>query len=77
MEIRALYLAAAAILHLFQLSAKQFFRLLGKAFATSTEVWYNLQKQFELDSFDDSEFEDLTISLLKAQPDLSQATQLV
>lgn len=29
---------------------------LGKAFGTSTEFWYNLQKQFELDSFDESEF---------------------
>ena len=32
---------------------------LGKAFNMSTEFWYNLQKQFELDSFDDSEFKNI------------------
>lgn len=29
---------------------------LGRAFGSSTEFWYNLQKQYELDSFDDAEF---------------------
>ena len=29
---------------------------LGKAFGTSTELWYNLQKQYELDSFDDAQY---------------------
>ena len=29
---------------------------LGRACGTSTEFWYNLQKQYELDSFDESEF---------------------
>ena len=32
---------------------------LGRAFGTTTEFWYNLQKQFELDSFDESEFEHI------------------
>ena len=32
---------------------------LGRAFNQSTEFWYNLQKQFEIDSFDDSEFKDI------------------
>lgn len=32
---------------------------LGRAFGTSTEFWFNLQKQFELDSFDESEFENI------------------
>jgi antitoxin HigA-1 len=32
---------------------------LGKAFGTSTEFWYNLQKQFELDSFDDAAFNSI------------------
>ena len=32
---------------------------LGRAFGTSTEFWFNLQKQYELDSFDESEFEDI------------------
>ncbi|RMG41458.1 MAG: addiction module antidote protein, HigA family [Candidatus Dadabacteria bacterium] len=32
---------------------------LGKAFGTSTEFWYNLQKQFELDGFDESKFDDI------------------
>ena len=29
---------------------------LGKAFGASTEFWYNLQKQFELDTFDEADF---------------------
>ena len=33
---------------------------LGKAFNQSTEFWYNLQKQYEIDSLDDSEFDDIT-----------------
>jgi addiction module HigA family antidote len=32
---------------------------LGRAFGQSTEFWYNLQKQYELDSFDDGEFDDI------------------
>lgn len=32
---------------------------LGRAFGTSTEFWFNLQKQYELDSFDESEFDDI------------------
>ena len=32
---------------------------LGKAFGTSTEFWYNLQKQFELDSFDEAEYSNI------------------
>ena len=32
---------------------------LGKAFNQSTEFWYNLQKQYEIDSLDDSEFENI------------------
>jgi antitoxin HigA-1 len=33
---------------------------LGHAFGTSVEFWYNLQKQYELDSFDASEFDKIT-----------------
>jgi addiction module HigA family antidote len=29
---------------------------LGRAFGLSTEFWYNAQKQFELDSLDETEF---------------------
>jgi len=32
---------------------------LARAFGMSTEFWYNLQKQFELDSFDDTKFDDI------------------
>ena len=32
---------------------------LGRAFGLSTEFWYNLQKQFELDSLDESDFEGI------------------
>ena len=32
---------------------------LARAFGTSAEFWYNLQKQFELDSFDASEFDGI------------------
>lgn len=32
---------------------------LGKAFNQSTDFWYNLQKQYEIDSLDDSEFEGI------------------
>lgn len=32
---------------------------LARAFGMSTEFWYNLQKQYELDSFDDSEFDEI------------------
>jgi addiction module HigA family antidote len=29
---------------------------LGRAFGLNTELWYNLQKQYELDSFDEAAF---------------------
>lgn len=32
---------------------------LGRAFGTSTEFWFNLQKQYELDSFDESAFDNI------------------
>ena len=32
---------------------------LGKAFGQSTEFWWNLQKNYELDSFDETEFDDI------------------
>lgn len=32
---------------------------LGRAFGTTTEFWYNLQTQYELDSFDESDFKDI------------------
>lgn len=32
---------------------------LGKAFNQSTDFWYNLQKQYEIDSLDDSEFDNI------------------
>ena len=32
---------------------------LARAFGMSTEFWYNLQKQYELDSFDDSAFDEI------------------
>ncbi|MCA9436481.1 MAG: HigA family addiction module antidote protein [Candidatus Omnitrophica bacterium] len=32
---------------------------LGQAFGMSMEFWYNLQKQYELDSFDRSDYEKI------------------
>jgi addiction module HigA family antidote len=34
---------------------------LGKAFNQSTDFWYNLQKQYEIDSLDESEFDDIDV----------------
>jgi antitoxin HigA-1 len=32
---------------------------LGRAFGSSTEFWYNLQKNYELDSFDEEKFSSI------------------
>lgn len=32
---------------------------LGRAFGLTTEFWYNLQKQYELDSFDENQYSDI------------------